>query len=82
MSGLHKTDALPYLKAMARKSPKDTIKIRPLPRQGEKILVELEVTRTGKNSFGTAETVTLDVPGFVGGKITATWDYLAPRVKN
>ena len=57
------------------KTPKETIKIRRLPVKGQKLLVPLEVTRTGRNGFDTADTITIKVPGF-NTPVTIVADYI------
>lgn len=58
------------------KTPKETIKIRRLPvKVGAKLLVPLEVTRTGRNTFDTADTITIKVPG-ASTPVTINADYL------
>lgn len=76
----------PYIPGMPKSrvpSPKDVVKVRrdvpPLPKPGDKILVEHEVLRVDPN--GVVETVTLDVPGYIGGRTTSTWSRLAEKVK-
>ena len=59
----------------SKRTPKDTIKVRRLPPVGEKIMVPVEVTRHGMNSFGTAETITIRIPGFAT-PVTVTAKYL------
>ena len=56
-------------------TPKETIKVRPLPPVGTKIPVKVEVTRHGKNSHGTGDTITIRSPGF-GTPVTVNADYL------
>ena len=58
------------------KTPKETIKIRRLPvKKGMKLLVPLEVTRTGRIGFDTADTISIRVPG-CGTPVTIVADYL------
>jgi hypothetical protein len=57
------------------KTPKETIKIRRLPVKGAKLLVPLEVTRTGRNTFDTADTITIKIPG-ASTPVTIVADYL------
>ena len=45
------------------RTPKDTVKIRRLPRVGEEITLKATVTRTGRNTYGTADVVTVRIPG-------------------
>ena len=85
LAGLNFSGGRPYIWCMPSKrvpTPKETIQIRRLPKPGEKILVELEVKRTGRNTHDTADTVTVEIPGFAGVKVTATWDYLATKVRD
>lgn len=42
-------------------APKDKLKIRRLPQVGEEIWIRARVTRTGRNSYGTGDTVTLRI---------------------
>ena len=83
--GLNKFESAPYILGMPSKrvpTPEQTIHIRRLPKLGEKILVELEVKRTGCNSHDTADMVTVEIPGFTGVKVTANWDYRVTRVRD
>ena len=41
----------------------------------------MEVLRTSRTAHYTADTVTVEGPGFAGVKVKATWDYMAPKVK-
>lgn len=63
-------------------SPQETIKIRrsarpatKLPPVGSKIPIEATVTRHGRNSFDTADTITIRIPGFET-PVTVTAKYL------
>jgi hypothetical protein len=44
-------------------TPQETIKVRRLPAKGDRIPVTVEVTRVGRNSFDTADTITIRLPG-------------------
>jgi hypothetical protein len=44
--------------------PKETIKIRRLPKEGEETTLRARVTRTGRNGHDTADTVTVAIPGY------------------
>jgi hypothetical protein len=60
----------------ARKSPKETIKVRP-GRQlkvGDEVLVPARVTRIGRNTSDTADAVTIELR--VGQKVTANPEFL------
>lgn len=46
------------------KSPKETIKIRRLPPKGATLRIPVEVTRTGRNSWDTGDTITIRIHGF------------------
>jgi hypothetical protein len=48
---------------MSPRSPKD-IAIRRLPKAGDEITLEATVTRTGRNGYATADTVTFRIPGY------------------
>jgi len=63
-------------------TPRETIKIRrssepatKLPPVGSKIPIEATVTRHGRNSYGTADTITVRIPGY-DTPITITAAYL------
>ena len=45
------------------RTPKETVKIRRLPKLGEEITLKATVTRTGRNTYGTADVVTVRIPG-------------------
>jgi hypothetical protein len=62
------------------KTPKETIKIRRLPVKGAKLLVPLEVTRTGRNTFDTADTITIRIPG-ASTPVTINAEYLLEATK-
>lgn len=62
------------------KTPKETIKIRRLPTKGAKLLVPLEVTRTGRNGHDTADTITIRIPGSQT-PVTIVADYLLEATK-
>jgi hypothetical protein len=62
--------------------PKDVIKVRrsdqpatKLPPVGSKIPIEATVTRHGRNSYDTADTITIRIPGFET-PVTVTAKYL------
>lgn len=57
------------------KTPKETIQINRLPVKGQKLLVPLEVMRTGRNGHDTADTITIKVPGS-STPVTIVADYL------
>jgi hypothetical protein len=65
------------------KSPRDTIKVRRsaspgkplLPAPGDRLPITVEVTRIGRNSFDTADTITFRIPGF-DFPVTVNADYL------
>ena len=58
------------------RTPKETIKIRRLPQKGDEVVLRATVTRTGRNTFGTADTVTLRIPG-APAPITIDAQYLS-----
>jgi hypothetical protein len=47
-----------------KRTLKETVKLRRLPKVGDEITIRATVTRTGRNTFDTADTITLRVPGF------------------
>jgi hypothetical protein len=54
------------IRGMATKrvpTPRETVKVRRLPAKGDKIPLTVEVTRVGRNSFDTADTITIRIPG-------------------
>jgi hypothetical protein len=65
----------------ARKSPKDVVKIRRLPKKGEILEVPLVVTRVGRNSHDTADTITVRIPGF-STPVTVNAEYLLGEEKD
>lgn len=68
----------PYIFGMASKrvpAPREVVKVRRLPAKGDKIQLTAEVTRTGRNGFDTADTITIRIPGY-GIPITVSADLL------
>lgn len=75
----------PYIRSMPSKrvpTPRETIKVRrsaepatKLPPIGSKIPIEATVVRHGRNGFGTADTITIRIPGFET-PVTVTAKYL------
>ncbi len=63
--GLNNSGRRPYVLAMStpRKSPKDTIKIRRLPKVGDEILIRAKVTRVAEPEGGHRGLVTYRAPG-------------------
>jgi hypothetical protein len=57
------------------RTPKDTVKVRRLPKAGEEITLRARVTRTGRNGFDTADTITVQIPGYPA-PVTIAADYL------
>jgi hypothetical protein len=47
----------------SKRTPKATVKVRRLPKVGEEITLKATVTRTGRNTYGTADVVTVRIPG-------------------
>jgi hypothetical protein len=45
------------------RTPRETIKVR-RPKVGDAITIRAVVTRTGRNTYGTADTITLRIPSF------------------
>lgn len=64
----------PYIWVMAR-SPKETIKVRRLPKVGDTITIKATVTRIGRNTWDTADTLTVRIPGH-DVPVTAPAEYL------
>lgn len=57
----------PYIPGMpsSPRTPRNTVgSKRRLPKVGDELIVRVRVTRTGRNSYDTADTVTLRLPGF------------------
>lgn len=48
----------------SKRTPKDIVKVRRLPKVGEEITIKAVVTRTGRNTYDTADTITLRIPGY------------------
>lgn len=59
------------------RTPKDTVKIRRVPKVGDTILVPVKVTRIGRNRHDTGDAITVQVPGFEY-PVTAEAEYLLP----
>lgn len=59
----------------SKRTPKDTVKVRRLPQVGEEILIKAIVTRTGRNRFDTADTITVRIADHPA-PVTATAKYL------
>lgn len=60
------------------RTPKETIKVRPskpLPQVGDEILIRARVTRVGRNTYDTADTLTVRIADHPA-PITATAKYL------
>jgi hypothetical protein len=49
---------------MPRRTPKETLQIKRLPQKGDKLPLTVEVTRTGRNTWDTGDTVTIRIPGY------------------
>jgi hypothetical protein len=45
-------------------TPKETIKVRRLPKVGEEITITATVVRTGRDTVDTADMITIRIPGF------------------
>ena len=59
-----------------KRTLKDAIKIKRLPQIGQQITLKATVTRTGRNTFDTADVVTVTIPG-APAPITIPADYLS-----
>jgi hypothetical protein len=59
----------------SKRTPKNTVKVRRLPQVGEEIMIKAIVTRTGRNRFDTADTITVRI-GDHPAPVTATAKYL------
>lgn len=58
------------------RSPKSTLKVRrSLPKTGDEVWIKATVTRTGRNSFDTADTITLKI-GDHPAPVTASAKYV------
>jgi hypothetical protein len=57
------------------RTPKETVKIRRLPKVGEVVTIKARVTRVGRNAWDTADTVTVKIPGH-SIPVTAVAEYL------
>jgi len=57
------------------RTPKDTVKVRRLPKVGDTIMVPVRVTRIGRNRHDTGEAITVQIPGFET-PVTADAKYL------
>ena len=45
-------------------TPRDAVKARRLPEEGDELTIRVRVTKTGRNTYDTADTVPLRLPGF------------------
>jgi hypothetical protein len=73
---------IPDMPSRSVPTPQETLKIRrsdqpatKLPPVGSKIPIEATVTRHGRNSYDTADTITIRIPGFET-PVTVTAKYL------
>jgi hypothetical protein len=55
-----------YISGMSKfpRTPKNSVKVRRLPEKGAEITLKATVTRTGRNTYGTADTITVRIDGY------------------
>lgn len=57
------------------RTPKNTVSVRRLPKEGDEIILRAKVTRLGRNSYDTADTVTVRIAGY-SVPVTLSAEYL------